>query len=84
MSFLFEIFLIMGLGILILRPSDLPLFMKSVARLVVWFRTRKKALENQWEALLRDVEVEDFKNASYKQYAEEVHKALHDAKERFK
>lgn len=74
--------MIAGLAVLILRPSDLPLFMKSVARCVIWFRARKKVLESQWETLVRDVEIEDFKDASYKQYEAEVRKALQEVKSR--
>lgn len=76
MAFLMEILLITGLGVFILNPEDLPRFMRMLARLIIWVRKWRETLSQQVDEWVRDVEVEDFKEASYKLYEENVKKAL--------
>jgi len=76
MNFLFELVLIFGLGVFILRPEDLPLFAKFLARCVIKFRQWRRTVESHVEKLVRDVEVEDFKQESYKLYEENVRRSL--------
>lgn len=83
MSFLFELFAIAVFAVLVLKPEDLPTFMRFVARVIVKMRAWRKAVDVHIEKAIRDVEVEDFKNKSYAQYADSVRKALSDVRNKF-
>ena len=69
-----------AVGVLLVRPNDLPNVMRAVARLVVRYRAWRDRIMGEVEATIRDVEVEDFKTETYKEYEAEVAKHLARAK----
>lgn len=65
-----------AVGVLLVRPNDLPNVMRAAARLVVRYRAWRDRIMGEVEATIRDVEVEDFKTETYKEYEAEVAKNL--------
>lgn len=73
-----EWIVILAVGVFLLRPHDFPNAMRACARIVLRYRAWRDHIMGVVESTIRDVEVDDFKTQTYKEYETEVAKRLTD------